>query len=166
MLNIILTILATADGSLSNLFMSSRDVDSSSLKVGSGSCKSNAFPRTSSLKKLMMIRGGSSNVVHIKSADEFDQLVAESDGKLIVVDFSAVWCGPCKMIAPVYDEMSSEFADAIFVKIDVDEVPDLAERFKVQAMPTFLFMKGTNEVERFSGASEQKLRQTILANFK
>jgi thioredoxin len=113
----------------------------------------------------MKIRGGS-NVVKIVSADEFDQLVSESDGKLIVVDFSAVWCGPCKMIAPVFDMMSNEFENAIFVKIDVDEVPDLAERFKVQAMPTFLFMKGTNEVERFSGASEEKLRQTILANFK
>lgn len=119
--------------------------------------------------KMMSYRGGSSGVVHISSEAEFDRLLAESEGKLIVVDFSAAWCMPCKLIAPVFDEMSSpdgEFANIIFMKIDVDEVPSLAERFQVQAMPTFLFMKDSAEIDRFSGASVEKLKQTIMLHFK
>jgi thioredoxin len=114
----------------------------------------------------MTIRGGSSSVVHISSAEEFDQLISKSGGRLVVVDFSATWCMPCKLIAPVFEEMSSadgEFANVIFVKIDVDEVPELAERFQVQAMPTFLFLKDMTEVDRFSGASVEKLKQTIVS---
>lgn len=119
--------------------------------------------------KMMSYRGGSSSVVHISSEAEFDQLLSASEGKLIVVDFSAAWCMPCKLIAPVFEEMSSpdgEFANIIFIKIDVDEVPSLAERFQVQAMPTFLFMKDSAEIDRFSGASVEKLKQTIMLHFK
>ena len=71
------------------------------------------------------------------------------------------------MIAPVFEEMSSpdgEFANVIFIKIDVDEVPELAERFQVQAMPTFLFMRDNEEIDRFSGASVEKLKETIVAH--
>ena len=123
--------------------------------------------RSRLLQNALRIRGGSSSVVHIASAAQFDSLVLESDGKLIVVDFSATWCMPCKLIAPVFDEMSSpdgEFANIIFVKIDVDEVPELAERFQVQAMPTFLFMRNSEEIDRFSGASVEKLKETIIAH--
>jgi thioredoxin 1 len=119
--------------------------------------------------KMMSYRGGSSSVVHISSEAEFDQLLAESVGKLIVVDFSAAWCMPCKLIAPVFEEMANpegEFGNIIFMKIDVDEVPSLAERFQVQAMPTFLFMKDSAEIDRFSGASVEKLKQTIMLHFK
>lgn len=134
-------------------------------------CKEHSlFSRSRLLQNALKIRGGfqgSSSVVHVASAAEFDKLVLESDGKLIVVDFSATWCMPCKLIAPVFDEMSSpdgEFANVIFVKIDVDEVPELAERFQVQAMPTFLFMRNSEEVDRFSGASVEKLKETIIAH--
>ena len=119
------------------------------------------------LRMVCRVRGGASGVFHISSAEMFDRLVSESDGKLIVVDFSASWCMPCKLIAPVFEEMASsdgEFANVIFMKIDVDEVPELAERFQVQAMPTFLFMKANDEVDRFSGASVEKLKQTIVAH--
>ena len=129
--------------------------------------KHSPLSRSRLLKNALRIRGGSSSVVHVTSAAEFDKLVLESDGKLIVVDFSATWCMPCKLIAPVFDEMSSpdgEFANIIFVKIDVDEVPELAERFQVQAMPTFLFMRNSEEIDRFSGASVEKLKQTIIAH--
>ena len=134
-------------------------------------CKEHSsFSRSRLLQNALKIRGGfqgSSSVVHVASAAEFDKLVLESDGKLIVVDFSATWCMPCKLIAPVFDEMSSpdgEFANVIFVKIDVDEVPELAERFQVQAMPTFLFMRNSEEIDRFSGASVEKLKETIIAH--
>ena len=129
--------------------------------------KIGAIGFSNTLRKVCRFRGGASGVFHISSTEMFDRLVSESDGKLIVVDFSASWCMPCKLIAPVFEEMASsdgEFAGVIFMKIDVDEVPELAERFQVQAMPTFLFMKANEEVDRFSGASVEKLKQTIVAH--
>lgn len=128
----------------------------------------NLLSRQKSIRSIVRIRGGSSNVIHITSAAEFDKIASENEGKLLIVDFSAAWCMPCKLIAPVFEEMASsdgEFSSAIFIKIDVDEVPELAERFQVQAMPTFIFMKNNAEVDRFSGASVEKLKQTIMANF-
>ena len=71
---------------------------------------------------------------------------------------------PCRMIAPVYEEMASseEFgSNVIFLKVDVDEAPELAEKFGVMSMPTFLFLKNGNVVDRFSGASVEKLKETI-----
>ena len=121
-----------------------------------------------SWSRLIKYRGGNlSGVYHVSSSDEFDRLVQDNPGKLFVVDFSATWCMPCKMIAPMFEEManpSGEFGNVVFVKIDVDEVPDLAEKFQVQAMPTFLFMKDNKEVDRFSGASVEKLRQTLVTH--
>ena len=123
------------------------------------------FGRQNLIEKVMRIRGGASSVLHIASIEEFDRILSESAGKLVVVDFSATWCMPCKLIAPVFDEMSSpegEFGNVVFMKVDVDEVPELAERFQVQSMPTFLFMKDSEEIDRFSGASVEKLKQTIV----
>jgi thioredoxin 1 len=68
------------------------------------------------------------------------------------------------MIAPIYDELSTKewYEDsAVFVKVDVDEVPAVSEKYKVSAMPTFLFLKNGVEIDRFSGASQQKLLETI-----
>jgi thioredoxin 1 len=81
----------------------------------------------------------------------------------VVVDFSATWCMPCKMIAPVFEEMSDEFGDAVFIKVDVDEVSEIAQRYQVLAMPTFLFLRGGKIVGRFSGASAEKLREMLTS---
>ena len=138
-------------------------VEEHSTKVGT-SRRSRILPSN----RLFQIRGGyagDSGVLHITSADEFNQIVKGSANKLIVIDFSATWCMPCKMIAPAFEELSNpsgEFGNVVFIKIDVDEVPDLAEKYQVQAMPTFLFLRGDKEIDRFSGASVEKLRQTIM----
>ena len=72
-------------------------------------------------------------------------------------------CGPCKMISPYFEQMASskEFSNVVFVKLDVDETPDLAQRYEVSSMPTFVFLRKGKIVGRFSGASVQKLRDTI-----
>ena len=81
------------------------------------------------------------------------------------MDFSASWCMPCKMIAPVFEAYSKDvdFKNTAFVKVDVDEATEIAMKYGVQAMPTFLFIKDGSVVNRFSGADAAKLRQTILA---
>ena len=103
-------------------------------------------------------------VRHITSADMFHQLIAGSGDKLVVVDFAASWCGPCKQIGPIVESLAGlkEYSNSvIFVKVDVDEVPELAREYSVNAMPTFCFLRKGKQVERFSGASKDKLTQTI-----
>ncbi|KAK4426183.1 Thioredoxin H2 [Sesamum alatum] len=82
--------------------------------------------------------------------------------KLIVVDFSATWCGPCKFMEPVFNNLSAKYSDVDFVKIDVDELSDVSREFGVQAMPTFLLLKQGKEVERVVGAKKDELEQKIL----
>ena len=113
---------------------------------------------------LLSLRGGGGRVKSVATKAELDAILAEAGSKtLIVIDFSAVWCGPCKMIAPVYEELANEYTDVIFLKVDVDENPEVTEMFQVMSMPTFLFLKNKESVERWSGASVDKLR-TALAN--
>ena len=75
---------------------------------------------------------------HVNTA-EFDALLA--DGKTILVDFFATWCGPCKMLAPVLEEVAPDYPDVEFVKVDVDDEPDLARRYGVSVIPTLFVIK-------------------------
>mmetsp|Transcript_26830 Transcript_26830/g.39236 ORF Transcript_26830/g.39236 Transcript_26830/m.39236 type:complete len:165 (+) Transcript_26830:101-595(+) len=86
---------------------------------------------------------------------------AGAQGQLVVIDFSATWCGPCKMIAPLFKELSDQFANVVFLKVDVDESPETAAKYSVSAMPTFLFIKGGEVVERMMGANPAQLQSLI-----
>ena len=81
--------------------------------------------------------------------------------KLMVVDFSASWCGPCKMMEPVIKGMAAKYTDVDFVKIDVDELSDVAQEFKVQAMPTLVVLKQGKEIHRIIGAKKDELERTV-----
>ncbi|XP_010539941.1 PREDICTED: thioredoxin H2-like isoform X1 [Tarenaya hassleriana] len=85
----------------------------------------------------------------------------KESSKLLVIDFTASWCGPCKMMAPVFQGLAEKFTDVEFVKIDVDEVPDVAREFGVQAMPTFVLVKRGREVDRVVGAKKDELERKI-----
>ena len=67
-------------------------------------------------------------------------------GKLVVIDFFAEWCGPCKMIAPKIEEMAAQMSNVVFLKVDVDEAEDAAQEYNVQAMPTFVLIKNKQKV--------------------
>ena len=85
---------------------------------------------------------------HINNAEEFDSLIKE--GK-VLVDFFATWCGPCKMLSPVLEEVSNENPDLLVLKIDVDEVSELAARYGIQAIPTLMLFKNGQRVETRMG---------------
>ncbi|VVB09297.1 unnamed protein product [Arabis nemorensis] len=85
----------------------------------------------------------------------------KESSKLMVIDFSASWCGPCKMIMPAIREMAEKITDVSFVKLDVDEVPDVAKEFNVTAMPTFVLVKRGKEVERIIGAKKDELENKV-----
>lgn len=95
----------------------------------------------------------------------FDQLVAQ--GKPMVVDFWATWCGPCRMVGPYIEQLAEEYADSVIVgKVDVDENTDIAVRFGVRNIPTILFIKDGQIVDKQIGAVpksvlEQKLKALL-----
>ena len=81
----------------------------------------------------------------------FDELL--KDEKLVIVDFWAVWCGPCRMSAPILDQISEEMADKVsVVKCNVDDCEDVAMRYRIMNIPTLLFFKNGEMVDRTVGA--------------
>ena len=85
---------------------------------------------------------------HITNATEFDAAIKE--GK-VLVDFFATWCGPCKMLSPVLEELAEKNPDLLVLKIDVDEVGALAARFGIQAIPTLILFKDGTQVDKRLG---------------
>ncbi|CAG7822039.1 unnamed protein product [Allacma fusca] len=98
----------------------------------------------------------------VRDKDDFDNQLKEAGTKLIVVDFYATWCGPCKIIAPKLEEMAQQFTDVIFLKVDVDECEEVASSYNITCMPTFMFFKKGEKVDDFSGANADKIRDYIL----
>ena len=97
----------------------------------------------------------------IETLDDFTQMLIEAGDKLVVVDFYADWCGPCKMISPKVEAMSNDFSDVVFVKVDVDENDETSEKYGIQAMPTFMFFKNGQKMDSFAGANEARLREFV-----
>lgn len=81
-------------------------------------------------------------LTHLTS-DTFDQAVNAGDD-LVVVDFFATWCGPCKMLAPTVEKMAELHPEVHFYKVDIDEDMDLATRFKVMSVPTLLYFRSSS----------------------
>ena len=82
----------------------------------------------------------------------FDGLL--QDEKLVIVDFWAVWCGPCRMIGPILEEISEQMADRVtVVKCNVDDCEDIAMRYRIMNIPTLLFFRNGEIVDRHVGAA-------------
>jgi thioredoxin 1 len=84
--------------------------------------------------------------------NNFEEIVMKSD-KAVVLDFWATWCGPCRMIAPIIEEMANEYdGKAIIGKVDVDNAPGAAAKFGIRNIPTVLFIKNGEIVDKQVGA--------------
>ncbi len=76
-----------------------------------------------------------------------------NDAGLVMIDFWAVWCGPCRMIAPTVEELAKEYAGKVkVVKLNTDENPEIASRYKIMGIPTLMFFKAGQKVDQIVGA--------------
>ena len=93
--------------------------------------------------------------------DSFNEEVLNSKG-VVVVDFFATWCAPCKMLAPVLEELQSEMSEVSIVKIDVDESPEIANKYGVQSIPTIkIFKDGADVVTKVGFMPKDSLKEAI-----
>ena len=91
-------------------------------------------------------------MVHTLTDANFEELIVKSD-KLAIVDLSAEWCGPCRMVSPIIHELANEYADRIVVgELNVDDNPETTARFRVRNIPTVLFFKNGDVVDKQVGA--------------
>ncbi|KAI9768309.1 MAG: hypothetical protein M1840_004917 [Geoglossum simile] len=103
-----------------------------------------------------------STPTHITSAVQLKSIL--SAHAVVVADFYADWCGPCKAIAPVYEQLSKSLSKpgkVAFVKVNTDDQQDIARKYEITAMPTFLVFKETREVKRIRGADALGLREAV-----
>ena len=93
--------------------------------------------------------------------ESFDAALAE--GKLMMVDFWAVWCGPCRMLAPMVDDLAEKYAGKVVVgKVNVDEEQELAIRYGVMSIPTVIFFKDGKEIDRKVGVMPPEVFTKVL----
>lgn len=98
----------------------------------------------------------------INDYNEFKQILESSS--VCMVDFFATWCGPCKMLSPMIDEISQEFDQkASIIKIDSDVVPDACAEYSIKLLPTLVFFKDGKEVDRIAGLES---KETIVSKIQ
>ncbi|XP_024975661.1 thioredoxin H1 [Cynara cardunculus var. scolymus] len=106
--------------------------------------------------------GEEGQVISCHTVDAWNQQLQNGKNKLIVVDFAASWCGPCRAIAPFVSELAKKMPHVLFLKVDVDELKEIASDWGVEAMPTFLLLKDGKTVSKVVGAKKEELQQTII----
>ncbi|NOQ22865.1 MAG: thioredoxin [Candidatus Aegiribacteria sp.] len=102
-------------------------------------------------------------VKHIKS-NEIEEAASSKD-KISLIDFSAAWCGPCKMLTPVLEKVSGDLDDKVaFYHLDVDESPDASSKFGIRGVPTMIIFHNGQEIDRMVGFRDRNALQTQLEN--
>lgn len=113
-------------------------------------------------KRTLATNQTQSLVQEATSAVTFQKLLNNAGDKLVVVDFYATWCGPCKMLTPVLAKVTQS-QDVLLVKVDVDQVADVAAEYEISSLPTVVAVKRSRELERFVGVKDEQAVRKFIA---
>jgi thioredoxin 1 len=100
-------------------------------------------------------------VYQVESKEDYDLQLTNAGSKLVVVDFFATWCRPCKKISPGFADLHTVFPNVVYLKVDVDIASEVSNHYDIRAMPTFLFVQNGKELDRQTGADLAKLVDKI-----
>ncbi|XP_030446678.1 thioredoxin H-type-like [Syzygium oleosum] len=102
-------------------------------------------------------------VVGCHTVEKWKEQLQKGTGskKLVVVDFTASWCAPCRIMAPVVAELAKKMSNVLFLKVDVDELQSVSVQYEVEAMPTFLLFKEGQVVDKLVGARKDELQELV-----
>ncbi|KAJ4832547.1 hypothetical protein Tsubulata_000109 [Turnera subulata] len=105
------------------------------------------------------------NVHLITTKESWDQKLTEAnkEGKVVLANFSATWCGPCRVIAPFFNELSEKYPSLMFLVVDVDELTDFSTSWDIKATPTFFFLKDGQQLDKLVGANKPELQKKITS---
>ncbi len=95
----------------------------------------------------------------LKNLDEFNELIQNNNK--VVIDFFANWCGPCHIISPCYEELSNKYINITFVKVNIDEAQDIADKCNISCMPTFHFYNNKMKINELNGANHIQLKDYV-----
>ncbi|KNG90519.1 thioredoxin [Aspergillus nomiae NRRL 13137] len=100
-------------------------------------------------------------VASVQSHSEFQTLI--NSGQVVIIDFWAEWCGPCRFISPVFEKLASDqvFSSIKFVKVNTDEQVDIASEVEIRSLPTFMVFRGGQKLDQLVGANPPALEQLV-----
>ena len=103
---------------------------------------------------------GPSRVIEVTSSNFNEEVINSSVP--VLIDFYADWCGPCKILSPIVEEVSSQYEDVKFVKIDIDSNQDIANDYMITSIPTLVYIKNGEEQNRVLGAVNKDTVETLI----
>jgi len=120
------------------------------------------------LKKMIEGPAMPKQILHIDTVDQFNDIIEKSKDQIIVIDFHAAWCSPCKMFGPVFEDVQkSEWGQKfVFAKLDTERLPGVSQQLQVMGIPLIMFIKGKKELFRQAGALNRNQFETLLSRVK
>nr|TKR97180.1 thioredoxin H9 [Populus alba] len=105
------------------------------------------------------------NVHLLTTMEKWNEKISEAsrDGKIVVVNFSALWCAPCKTTAQAFCELADKYSSVVFLTVDVDELAELSTSWEIKATPTFFFLKDGRQVDKLVGGNMPELQRKTAA---
>lgn len=120
-----------------------------------------ADPELKDAEALAALQDGQVLSIHSSNELETKFKAASSLSRLVIMYFTATWCGPCRFMAPLYKGLAEKHRKVVFLKVDIDELGDVARRWNVSSVPTFFFVKNGKEIDKVVGADKSGLERKI-----
>lgn len=123
--------------------------------------------RRRKVEMLMKLQAMPKEIINFHNYEELQKLSKDFPDKIIIIDFWAVWCAPCKMFAPIFERLQQEYYGGfIFGKVNVDDNPMIAQSFGITSIPTTVFLKANQLVRKFVGVMNYETLKHILEKLK